>query len=471
MKTEIYKLSALELSKAYKNKTLSPVEATYSVLERIKNVDEKLNAYVFIDEDLAISQAKESEIRWNKGNQKSDIDGVPSAIKDLLLTKGWPTMRGSKTVNKNSDWKDDAPVTARLKESGAVLVGKTTTPEFGHKGTTQSPLTGITRNPWNVNLTSGGSSGGSSSSVAAGMGPLAIGTDGGGSVRIPCSFTGLFGIKPTFGKVPAWPLSPFGTIANVGPMTRTVHDGALLFSIISQPDWRDWNANTKMDSNFIDKLAEGVKGKKIAYCPDFGMSHVIEPYSIEKDVEIMTKKTAELLESLGAHVEQIDIKWPRDPKKAFSVLWTSGAAFLAQNFTNDEKDLLDPKFREFCEEGAEHSLFTRLEAESSRGINGVMINELFQNYDLLVGPTMPTKAFKAESNIPEGWGKDIFDWTPFTYPFNLTCHPAATVNCGFSDGLPIGFQIIARKDADVDTFICAAAIEKSLDLVDKWPVL
>ena len=471
MKTEIYKLSALELSKAYKNKTLSPVEATYSVLERIKNVDEKLNAYVFIDEDLAISQAKESEIRWNKGNQKSDIDGVPSAIKDLLLTKGWPTMRGSKTVNKNSDWKDDAPVTARLKESGAVFVGKTTTPEFGHKGTTQSPLTGITRNPWNVNLTSGGSSGGSSSSVAAGMGPLAIGTDGGGSVRIPCSFTGLFGIKPTFGKVPAWPLSPFGTIANVGPMTRTVHDGALLFSIISQPDWRDWNANTKMDSNFIDKLAEGVKGKKIAYCPDFGMSHVIEPYSIEKDVEIMTKKTAELLESLGAHVEQIDIKWPRDPKKAFSVLWTSGAAFLTQNFNNDEKDLLDPKFREFCEEGAEHSLFTRLEAESSRGINGVMINELFQNYDLLVGPTMPTKAFKAESNIPEGWGKDIFDWTPFTYPFNLTCHPAATVNCGFSDGLPIGFQIIARKDADVDTFICAAAIEKSLDLVDKWPVL
>ena len=303
MKTEIYKMSALELSEAFKDKTLSPVEAINSVLERIKNIDEKLNAYVFIDEDLAIKQAKESEIRWNNGSPKSKIDGVPTAIKDLLLTKDWPTMRGSKTVNKNTDWKDDAPVTARLKESGAVLIGKTTTPEFGHKGTTQSPLTGITRNPWNVSRTSGGSSGGSSSSVSSGMGPLAIGTDGGGSVRIPCSFTGLFGIKPTFGKIPAWPLSPFGTIANVGPMTRTVHDGALLFSIISQPDWRDWNANTKMDSNFIDKLAGSIKGKKIAYLV-FGMSHVIEPYSIEKDVEITTKKTVELLESLGAHVEQ-----------------------------------------------------------------------------------------------------------------------------------------------------------------------
>ena len=469
MKTEIYKMSALELSEAYKNKILSPVEATNSVLDRINDIDKKVNAYVFIDKELARTQAKESEIRWNKGIPKSKIDGVPSAIKDLLLTKDWPTLRGSKTVNKNIEWKDDAPVTSRLKESGAVLIGKTTTPEFGHKGTTQSPLTGITRNPWNLECTSGGSSGGSSSSVASGMGPLAIGTDGGGSVRIPCSFTGLFGIKPTFGKVPAWPLSPFGTIANIGPMTRTVHDGALLFSIISQPDWRDWHANTIINSNFIDNLADGIKGKKVAYCPDFGMSYVIAPYSIESDVATAAKNTANLLETLGAHVEQIEIKWPSDPKRAFHVLWTAGAAFLAQNFSNDEKELLDPKFKNFCEEGAELSLFERLEAEASRGLNGGMINELFQNYDLLVGPTMPTKAFKAEDQVPEGWGNDVFNWTPFTYPFNMTCHPAATVNCGFSDGLPIGFQIIARKDADLDTFVCAAAIEKALNLTDKWP--
>ena len=208
MKTEIYKLSASELSNAYENKDLSPVEVTNSIIDRIKDIDDKVNAYVFIDEESALQQAKDSEARWKNGSQKSPIDGVPAAIKDLLYTKGWPTLRGSKTISPNQEWNDDAPVTARLKEAGSVIIGKTTTPEFGHRGTTQSPLTGITRNPWNLERTSGGSSGGSSSSVASGMGPLAIGTDGGGSVRIPCAYTGLFGIKPTFGKIPAWPLSP-----------------------------------------------------------------------------------------------------------------------------------------------------------------------------------------------------------------------------------------------------------------------
>ena len=251
MKTEIYKLSASELSEAYRNKSLSPVEVTRSLLDRINKLDKNINAFVFIDEESALKDARDSETRWNSNTQKSNIDGVPTAIKDLLYTKGWPTLRGSKTINKKQEWNDDAPVTARLKEAGVVLLGKTTTPEFGHRGTTQSPLTGITRNPWNLERTSGGSSGGSSSSVAAGMGPLAIGTDGGGSVRIPCAYTGLFGIKPTFGKIPAWPLSPFGTIANVGPMTRTVRDGAMLYAQISQPDWRDWHASSTMDLSLI----------------------------------------------------------------------------------------------------------------------------------------------------------------------------------------------------------------------------
>ena len=469
MKTDIYKMSALELTDAYRNKVLSPVEATKSILDRIKTIDTKINAYVFVDEQRAMKQAKESENRWNNGQPKSAIDGVPTAIKDLLLTKGWPTLCGSKTVNRNTDWNDDAPATARLKESGAVLIGKTTTPEFGCRGTTQSPLTGITRNPWDLDCTSGGSSGGSSSSVASGMAPLAVGTDGGGSIRIPSSFTGLFGIKPTFGTVPSWPMSPFGTIGAIGPMTRTVHDGALLFSILSQPDCRDWYAHTKMNSHFIKNLNDGIAGKKVAYCPDFGMSHVIKPNNIEKDVASITKKTAELLEKLGAHVDQLQILWPNDPKEVFHVLFSTGAAFLARNFSNEQKDLLDTKFIRFCEEGVTHSLFSRLEAEHSRGANALMINTLFQKYDLLVGPTMPIKAFKAEDQAPKGWVDDLCCWTPFTYPFNLTGHPAASVNCGFSNGLPIGFQIVANKDADIDIFVCAAAIEKELDLIDRWP--
>jgi len=469
LEIEIFKLSAFELSEAYKDKTLSPVEVTQSIINRINTIDKDINAFVFIDEEKALKQARDSESRWNSNSQKSPIDGVPTAIKDLLYTKGWPTLRGSKTIDPNREWNDDAPVTARLKEAGVVLLGKTTTPEFGHRGTTQSPLTGITRNPWNLECTSGGSSGGSSSSVASGMGPLAIGTDGGGSVRIPCAFTGLFGIKPTFGKIPAWPLSPFGTIANIGPMTRTVKDGAMLFAQISKPDWRDWHADSSMSSNFINRLGEGVKGKKIAYCKDFGMSQTWNENRIENDVAMNVENATKVLEGLGANIEEINITWASDPTKAFHVLWTSGAAFLSKDFTNEEKDLLDPVFRKFCDEGEKHSLFTRLEAESSRGANGTVINELFQKFDLIVGPTMPTVAFKAEDLVPEGWGDDEFKWTPFTYPFNMTCHPAATVNCGFSKGLPIGFQIIAKKNCDVDAFICASALEEALSLVNKWP--
>ena len=262
MSSDIYNLSAVELIKLYTNKKLSPVEVTKNIIQRVKTIDKKINSYVFIDEQNAIEEAEQSEKRWMQNSPKGKLDGVPTSIKDLLLTKGWPTLRGSKSVDKNIDWVDDSPVAARLKEAGAVLLGKTTTPEFGHRGTTQSPLTGITRNPWNLDCTSGGSSGGSASAVASGMGPLSIGTDGGGSVRIPCSFSGLFGIKPTFGKIPAWPLSPFGTIANLGPMTRSVMDGALLFSVISSPDWRDWHADTKMDSDFVESFQRILREKK-----------------------------------------------------------------------------------------------------------------------------------------------------------------------------------------------------------------
>ena len=198
------------------------------------------------------------------------LDGVPVSIKDILLTRGWPTLRGSKTVDPAGPWIDDAPAVARLRESGAVLLGKNTTPEFGWKGVTDSPLTGITRNPWNPAKTPGGSSGGGAAAVAAGMGPLTLGTDGGGSIRIPCAFTGLFGLKPSFGRVPAWPLSPFGTVAHIGPMTRSVHDAALLLNVVSQPDARDWLALPADARDYLEGLDDGVRGWRIAYSADLG---------------------------------------------------------------------------------------------------------------------------------------------------------------------------------------------------------
>ena len=237
--TDLCALSATGLLELFRKHELSPVEVTSAVLQRIEKLNPVLNAFNLVSKDAG-ADAKASEARWLRGEPKGLLDGVPVSIKDLLLTKGWPTLRGSKTIDPKGPWNDDAPAVARLREHGAVLLGKTTTPEFGWKGVTDSPLTGITRNPWNPKKTPGGSSGGAAAALASGMGPLAVGTDGGGSIRIPCSFTGLFGIKPSFGRVPAWPPSPFGAVAHVGPMTRSVTDAALMLNVLSLPDARDW---------------------------------------------------------------------------------------------------------------------------------------------------------------------------------------------------------------------------------------
>jgi aspartyl-tRNA(Asn)/glutamyl-tRNA(Gln) amidotransferase subunit A len=256
-------LTAAQLLEGYRKHELSPVEVTRAVLERIQALNGKFNAYCLVS-DKVLDEAKASEGRWMAGQPRGLLDGVPVSIKDLLLTKGWPTLRGSKAVDPKGPWNDDAPAVARLRENGALLLGKTTTPEFGWKGVTDSALTGITRNPWDATKTPGGSSGGAAAAVAARMGPLAIGTDGGGSIRIPCSFTGLFGLKPSFGRVPAWPLSPFGTVAHVGPMTRSVADAALMMNVLAQPDARDWHSLPYEPQDWRTGLEGGVAGLRIA---------------------------------------------------------------------------------------------------------------------------------------------------------------------------------------------------------------
>src|SRR6267378_5318742 len=270
---DLCSLSATELLDGFSKHELSPVEVTRAVLERIERLNPVLNAFNLVSE-RALDDARTSEARWMAGQPKGLLDGVPVSIKDIILTKGWPTLRGSKTVDPRGPWNDDAPASARLREHGAVLLGKTTTPEFGWKGVTDSPLTGITRNPWNPKKTPGGSSGGAAAAVAAGMGPLALGTDGGGSIRIPCSFTGLFGLKPSFGRVPAWPPSPFGTVAHVGPMTRSVEDAALMLNVLSLPDERDWHALPYDARDWRTGLDQGISDLHIAYSPDLGYAKV-----------------------------------------------------------------------------------------------------------------------------------------------------------------------------------------------------
>src|SRR5438034_7552916 len=297
MTADLCALSATALLDAYRKHELSPVEVTRAVLERIEKLNPVLNAFNLVS-DRALDDAKASEARWRAGQPKGLLDGVPVSIKDIILTKGWPTLRGSKTVDAKGPWNDDAPATARLREHGAVLLGKTTTPEFGWKAVTDSALTGITRNPWNPAKTPGGSSGGAVAAVAAGMGPLAVGTDGGGSIRIPCSFTGLFGIKPSFGRVPAWPLSPFGTVAHVGPIARNVTDAALMLDVLSLPDARDWHALPYEARDYRTTLEHGVQDLRIAFSPDLGYAKV------DGEVAVLVREAVKVFADLGARVEE-----------------------------------------------------------------------------------------------------------------------------------------------------------------------
>ncbi len=450
---DLCSLTAIELLEAYRKHELSPVDVTRAVLERIERVNPKLNAFCFLSEE-SLKQARESEQRWLAGQPRGLLDGVPVSIKDLLLTKGWPTLRGSKTVDPKGPWNDDAPATARLREHGAVLLGKTATPEFGWKGVTDGPLTGITRNPWNPAKTPGGSSGGAAAAVASGMGPLAIGTDGGGSIRIPCSFTGLFGIKPTFGRVPAWPLSPFGTVAHVGPITRSVADAALMLNVIALPDARDWHALPFDARDWRAGLDAGVRDLRIAFSPNLGYA------TVDAEVASEVANAAKVFAELGAKVEQKDPGFA-NPEAIFRTHWFSGAAFLVNTLAPEKRKLVDPGLLEVAALGEKIGAAEVLEAQLRRGALGTQMNLFHRDYDLLVTPTLAVAAFDVGREFPPGKTRWI-DWTPFSFPFNLTQQPAASIPCGFTQaGLPIGLHIVGRKYDDALVLRAARAFESA----------
>jgi aspartyl-tRNA(Asn)/glutamyl-tRNA(Gln) amidotransferase subunit A len=447
--SDLCSLTAVQLLEKYVRRELSPVEVTKAVLARIEKLNPKLNAFCLVS-DKALDDAKASEARWIAGQPKGLLDGVPVSIKDLLLTKGWPTLRGSKTVDPKGPWNDDAPAVARLREHGAVLLGKTTTPEFGWKGVTDSPLSGITRNPWNPAKTPGGSSGGAVAAVAAGMGPLAVGTDGGGSIRIPCSFTGLFGIKPSFGRVPAWPLSPFGTVAHVGPITHSVTDAALMLNVLAQPDARDWHALPYDARDWRTGLEQGVRDLRIAFSPTLGYAKV------DADVAKLVRSAIKVFSDLGAKVEEKDPGF-ENPDPIFRTHWFSGAALLLRTLKKHE--LIDPGLREVAALGEKITAHEVLDAQMKRGALGAHMNQFHRDYDLLVTPTLSVPAFDVGREFPEGVKRWI-DWTPFSFPFNLTQQPAASIPCGLTPaGLPVGLHIVGPRYADALVLRAARAFE------------
>ena len=450
---ELAFLSARELVARYRDGSLSPVEATRTTLERIAALDGTINAYCLVDGEAAMAAARDSEARWRRGAPAGPLDGVPTSIKDIVLTRGWPTLRGSKTIERDRDWADDAPPVARLREHGAVLLGKTTTPEFAMKGVTDSPLTGITRNPWNPDLTPGGSSGGAGAAVAAGMCTLALGTDAGGSIRIPASFCGVFGLKPSYGRVPVWPPTPFGTFASTGPMTRSVADAATMLNAIAEPDARDWNALPYDGTDYREGLDDGIDGVRIAYSQTLGYARV------DGEVATIVDAAVEALAERGARVEREDPGFA-DPAPFWHVLFRGLTRFAFKDLTEDRLAVMDPLIAEKIRAAPGVDLETYLQAERRRAELGAHMKAFHRRYDLLVSPATAVAAFPADRATPDrGPDADATEW-PFSLPFNLTRQPAASVPCGFTaDGRPVGLQIVGPPHGDALVLRVARAFE------------
>jgi aspartyl-tRNA(Asn)/glutamyl-tRNA(Gln) amidotransferase subunit A len=454
-KTDLADCTAVELLNLYRTKQASPTEATRAALARIERCNPILRAFSFVAGEAALESARASELRWGRGEPCGALDGVPVSIKDLILTRGMPTLRGSRTVDPAQAWDIDAPATARLREAGAVLLGKTTTPEFGCKGETNSPLTGVSRNPWNHQKTPGGSSGGTAAAVAAGMGPISVGTDGAGSVRIPAAFCGNVGFKPSFGRVPAYPLSYFGTVAHLGPHTMSVRDSALAMNVLSKPDARDWTSLPPDGRDYLAGLEDGIRGMRIAWSPTLGYARNVDP-----EIAAACERAVHRLSDLGAIVEPMD-PGIEDPLEITCGLWFVGAWTLWNTLTAPQQSLTDPDFAAQARLGSGFSVLDVQQLHLRRGALGAHLRQFMERFDLLVTPTVAVPAFDAR---PPGQGEmasaALLGWTPFSYPFNLTQQPACTIPCGLTaSGLPIGLQLVGPMFGDAQVLRAARAYE------------
>ncbi len=461
MSTEIAYMTATELLSRFDDKSLSPVEATDAALSRLEATEPRINAFQHVGQDAAREAARESEARWHRGDPQGALDGVPVTVKDLIPLAGWPLRNGSATTDETV-CTFDAPSVARLREAGAVFLGKTTSPEYGWKGITDGPLFGHTRNPWKPAHSPGGSSGGAAASLAAGVGALALGNDGGGSIRIPSSYSGIYGIKPNFGRVPDYPREgAFCTTSAEGPMTRSVEDAALMLNELAKPDPRDWYALPYDSRDWRAGLDDGIEGWRIAYAPGLGGADV------DPEVRALVDRAVGQLADLGADVDNVgQVIEPLEPQ--FTDYWLAGFASILRGIPDDRHELLDPRFRELAERGLSVTLPQYNDGMVARARLGVLMNEFHETYDLLVTPTLPTTAPIAETPYHS---QSLHRWNhavPFTLPFNLTGQPGASIPCGVSDaGLPVGLQLVAARHREDLVLKASRAFERLAP--QDWP--
>jgi aspartyl-tRNA(Asn)/glutamyl-tRNA(Gln) amidotransferase subunit A len=447
-------LGAAELADAYRARTLSPVEVVDACLDAIAARNRELNAFLVIAEEQARAAAHASEARWRQGEPLGALDGVPVTVKDLCATIGLPARSGSLTT-PDAPGVEDAPAVARLKEDGAILLGKTAMCEFGWKGVTDSPLGGVSRNPWDAQRTCGGSSGGAAIAAATGMGALHVGSDGAGSIRIPAAFCGVYGFKATFGRVPSYPPGRMA-LGHYGPLTRSVRDAALTLNTITRPDARDATALPYAAIDHCADLDAGIRGWRIAWCPSLCGA------TPDAEVERLTREAARMLVDLGASVDEIEPP-VANPREHFEVMWAASMAQIYRRIPQQRHALLDPGFAAVARAGLDLTANRLLDAVAARLADGTAMNRFHERYDLLVTPQMPTTAFAAGVDFPRDQGMvSWLDWSPYTYLFNWTQQPAASIPCGIaSDGLPVALQIAGARFAEQKVLRASRALERA----------
>lgn len=470
--TDLCFTPATELSRLIAARDLSPVELTDAVLARIDRLNPRLNAFLTVTRDLAREQARAAEERAMRGERRGPLDGIPYSLKDLEQTAGVRTTFGSKFFEENVPTADGT-VAARLKATGAVLLGKTNTPNHGYKDMCDNLLGPPCRNPWNLERTSGASSGGAGSAVAAGLGPLAHGSDGAGSIRIPAALCGIFGLKPSFGRVPYYPTADlFAARSHNGPMTRTVRDAALLLRAMAGPDYRDPLSIDAPPEDYPAACDGDLRGLRIAWSGDLGFG-LVDP-----EVRALAEHAARRFTDFGGSLDAPAIDWP-DPRAFHAIIYEVSIAARQIERAHARPDWIEPTLMRMIVNAAQVSGIAHAQALVARTTFHDAVRRTFDDYDLLLTPQMPVGAWDCTPGADEGVREiagvptpSMFDRLSFTYPFNLTGQPAATVPCGFTgEGLPVGLQIVGRWHADATVLRAAACFEAAQPWAQHRPPL
>lgn len=467
-KEEICFMSAIDMFDAIRRQELTSIEITETIIERIEQINPITNAYCTTTFDLAREMAREADDKVKKGEKLGLLNGIPTSIKDLNPVKGIRTTYGSKIFENNIASHDDIAI-QRLRTQGCVILGKTNTPEFGFKGVTDNLIFGYSRNPWNLDFTTGGSSGGAASSVVSGLGPLAQGSDGGGSIRHPSYFCGTYGLKPSFGRVPRYPkLFPMGLdLAVIGPIVRYVKDAALMLDAMKGPFESDKASLPKDGFRYSDKISEVPEGLKIGYSLNLGYAK-----AVDTDVEKSILNSVELFENFGWNIERVKMKL-RKAQLSFNTLWTSMLGYNLKSYLKEWEDKMDPDLVKLIKAGLGYDGMSLPRAIAVRAQVYETINKVFKDYDIFITPSTAIPAFKLGIMFPSkinGINVSPTAWMPFSFPFNLTGHPAASIPSGWSsNGLPIGMQIIGKRFDELTVLQVSKAFEELAPWQDKRP--